>query len=531
VFAGDGSLFETAPVTANLQGGTVHISEDTSRVYRLTQTQLEVNPLPLQKVINYSGVDAFFFRGADDNFGDEYLIEGVPSGMAVSISGFSGDDRLTLGTGNLDATILGPVTFDGGPGPDTVTVNNSQDTTLESHVLNGATFTDGQTHSFTTDELIINEGPGGTNFAVNATVSETTINGGAATDTFTVGGGDLNSNLADNRVLSINGFGGNDQILFNDLNDNTLDPYTFNSDGVTLDQLLKQGPGGIAPIIWTGVGSITLDASNAPTFAGDASNIIVNDVIASLRIRGNAGTDRITIANALAPVFVHTGAGDADQLIVNSDFAPGDEPVVVVFDQTDDVEVLDIRQGGTVRVDQNAVLVKTRLNATPGLLNIAGVLDLAGGAFLSTAGGPSPATFRPMLRAGYNSGTWNGTSTGGAINSSLAAGPSPADGIGYGFGSEIAVNSIGGFNIDDNDVLIRYALYGDTDLNGVVNFDDYARTDAGFNFGRTGWVNGDFDYNDSVSFDDYSLIDLAFNSQGRGAISRQFRAGISLSVH
>jgi hypothetical protein len=46
-----------------------------------------------------------------------------------------------------------------------------------------------------------------------------------------------------------------------------------------------------------------------------------------------------------------------------------------------------------------------------------------------------------------------------------------------------------------------------------VNFDDYSRTDAGFNNNRSGWLNGDFDGNNIVNFDDYSLIDLAFNTQ------------------
>ena len=64
-----------------------------------------------------------------------------------------------------------------------------------------------------------------------------------------------------------------------------------------------------------------------------------------------------------------------------------------------------------------------------------------------------------------------------------------------------------------DDVLVRYTWYGDTDLNGVVNFDDYARIDSGFNTGLAGGPNGDFDYNGSVNFDDYSLIDLAFNTQ------------------
>ena len=62
-------------------------------------------------------------------------------------------------------------------------------------------------------------------------------------------------------------------------------------------------------------------------------------------------------------------------------------------------------------------------------------------------------------------------------------------------------------------MLVKYTYYGDTDLNGVVNFDDYSRTDNGFNTGGTDWFHGDFDYNGVVNFDDYSLIDLAFNTQ------------------
>jgi hypothetical protein len=56
-------------------------------------------------------------------------------------------------------------------------------------------------------------------------------------------------------------------------------------------------------------------------------------------------------------------------------------------------------------------------------------------------------------------------------------------------------------------------------LNGRVNFDDYVRTDSGFNNRLTGWTNGDFDYNNTVNFDDYVLIDLAFNTQS-GTLGR-----------
>jgi hypothetical protein len=65
----------------------------------------------------------------------------------------------------------------------------------------------------------------------------------------------------------------------------------------------------------------------------------------------------------------------------------------------------------------------------------------------------------------------------------------------------------------DSDTLVKYTWNGDTDFNGVVNFDDYVRTDNGFNNHKTGWINGDFDGNGQVNFDDYVLIDLAFNTQ------------------
>jgi hypothetical protein len=70
-----------------------------------------------------------------------------------------------------------------------------------------------------------------------------------------------------------------------------------------------------------------------------------------------------------------------------------------------------------------------------------------------------------------------------------------------------------GVAVATTDILVKYTYNGDTDLSGLVDFDDYSRTDAGFNNHRTGWFNGDFDYNGSVDFDDYSLIDLAFNTQ------------------
>jgi hypothetical protein len=74
-------------------------------------------------------------------------------------------------------------------------------------------------------------------------------------------------------------------------------------------------------------------------------------------------------------------------------------------------------------------------------------------------------------------------------------------------------NVFSGQTIDATTALIKYTWYGDTDFNGFIDGDDYARIDNGFNTGASGWFNGDCDLNGFIDGDDYALIDNAFNSQ------------------
>jgi len=429
--------------------------------------------------------------------------------MSLNVFANGGDDIINLGGGNVDVNIRGPVTIDGGAGANDAFVVNNDDTTFETQTLNGATLIDGFSHTFNSfDELSINGGPGGTNFIINGAAHKTVVNGGSGDDTFTVGGGDIDSNFASGVPLGLvlNGSGGNDSVALNDLNDANLNVYTINP------SLLDLSDGGVHWFVnWSNVEAITLDASNGTGPTGALSATIVNDITVPLRINGNGGPDWVIINDAAVPVFVHTGLGDKDALDINQDF--DGVPVTVIIDQNDDIETLDIRDAAILRVIRGATLVKTRATTSPGSMSINGVLDLAGGAFLSRAGGPTVAAFQTFLTRGYNGGAWNGTNAQGAINSSLAASSTLPDAVGYGLGSEIAISSIGGFNIAAGDILLRHTFYGDADLNGRVNFDDYVRTDTGFNTHRTGWTNGDFNFNGIINFDDYVLIDLAFISQ------------------
>jgi hypothetical protein len=170
-----------------------------------------------------------------------------------------------------------------------------------------------------------------------------------------------------------------------------------------------------------------------------------------------------------------------------------------------------------VRVEPGAVLAHIR-SAPLSFVNITGVLDLAGGAFLSTAGTPATPV-QALVDAGHNGGAWDGTSPTGAINSSLAASTPISDGVGYGLGSEIIPTTNGPFSIGADDTLVLYTLDGDTDLDGDADLDDVGRWALNFTgeLGGVGatktWTQGDWDHDGDVDLDDVGMWSVNFTGE------------------
>jgi hypothetical protein len=159
-----------------------------------------------------------------------------------------------------------------------------------------------------------------------------------------------------------------------------------------------------------------------------------------------------------------------------------------------------------------------------------GVINLGDNDMILDYTGATPFNaIKLMLRIGRDHGVWDGL----GINS-LAAHNSAQHNTTLGLLEATEFKSIygnsatfAGQTIDTTALLVKFTYYGDADFNGKVNFDDYVRTDTGFNNHRTGWLNGDFDFNDAVNFDDYVLIDNGFNTQG-AALRRGAAAGSRL---
>ena len=185
----------------------------------------------------------------------------------------------------------------------------------------------------------------------------------------------------------------------------------------------------------------------------------------------------------------------------------------------------DVQAGATLTIDrirENTLIVSGNVNINPNGANAAAshlsALSIIGGRFdlndndLIVTASPL-AVIRNFIATARNGGAWDGA---GLTSSTARNHPQHATTLGVLSGAEyVSINgtTFDGFTVAPTHVLVKYTWYGDADLNGLVNFDDYSRIDNGFSTNKTGWLNGDFDLNGIVDFDDYSLIDLAFNTQ------------------
>jgi fibronectin-binding autotransporter adhesin len=125
------------------------------------------------------------------------------------------------------------------------------------------------------------------------------------------------------------------------------------------------------------------------------------------------------------------------------------------------------------------------------------------------------ATVTGQIVEGYNNGDFLG---GGITSSSAAFDPNFLTAIGYASNLDAAFTTFEGVSgLDDGDVLVKYTYYGDADLTGSVDLDDFNLFLAGYqdpaNVPQT-WIYGDFDYTGSVDLDDFNLFLAAYQANG-----------------
>ncbi len=250
----------------------------------------------------------------------------------------------------------------------------------------------------------------------------------------------------------------------------------------------------------TGTGAMTKTGGGILTLGG-ANQLYVSN------IEVNQGTLALGLGGSVTETGVDVNPGTTLSFVAQT---AGTGPLARTVFQIN-------LNGGNAVVDtapapQNlnrSVVVTTSLNIN------SGTLDLSNNDMIvQSAGAGGLAQLTAEVASGYNGGHWNGTT---GITSSTAAGTNnTAIGIEQndnGSGTPL-MSTFDGQPVGDQDVLLKYTYFGDANLDGVVNGDDYTLIDNGFNNNLTGWHNGDFNYDGIVNGDDYTLIDNAFNTQG-----------------
>jgi hypothetical protein len=143
-----------------------------------------------------------------------------------------------------------------------------------------------------------------------------------------------------------------------------------------------------------------------------------------------------------------------------------------------------------------------------------GRLDLADNAMVLDYSGATQAdAVRQQLFAARNGGGWTGAS--GIFASGATAG---GKAVGYIEASDLGVSSWGGQPVDATAVVLKPTYYGDANMSGRVDGDDYALLDHGMLMQRTGWVNGDFNYDNVIDGADAALINAAASQPAPGQV-------------
>jgi autotransporter-associated beta strand protein len=163
---------------------------------------------------------------------------------------------------------------------------------------------------------------------------------------------------------------------------------------------------------------------------------------------------------------------------------------------------------GSLVVGNGTTPNTVKLNNSSGLATAGGLTIAANSALditnnhliLSYAPGTQAtvdATIRSYLTKGYNGGLWTGT---GGINSSVAA-VTTGFAVGYADGADGVVAGLSSGQLE-----VKYTLYGDANLDGVVSGDDFTILVGNLGKSVSAWDQGDFNYDGVVSGDDYTLL-------------------------
>ncbi|MDP7743854.1 MAG: hypothetical protein QGF67_20595, partial [Lentisphaeria bacterium] len=258
---------------------------------------------------------------------------------ATQVVANAGDGMDAVNAGGTDLDNLGgDVTVTGGdptgtPG-DSLTVDDTAETGGDTYTVTGTTIArDGRTVTYgTTENMTLNMGTGANTADINGRAAgvTTSINGGAANDTFNVGATDLTANILGD--VDINGMGGDDIVTVIDTGDTVGETFNITGAGVVFD------PAG-TPITVAFAGDLPAQLDVMSGTADDVFNLDYDTGLpADINLDGGLPTasDSVVISGSTGADDFITAAGTSDVIRNATDTLTLDNIEDITFDITQD---------------------------------------------------------------------------------------------------------------------------------------------------------------------------------------------------
>jgi hypothetical protein len=242
-----------------------------------------------EALISYSGIDSVTVNGSS-TAPITYDVNSTAPGVPLTVNAGAATDTANLGSGNLD-NLAGAVTYNAGGGGDAVNVNDTAKTGNQTYTVNPTSVSrGGVTVTFNgAGSLTVSGGTGANVYNIPNTAAGTftTVNGGAANDTFNVSPTAKNlDNIAG--ALTLNGGGGTANVVtLTDQNSSAAHTYTLTGD----TSLARTGA---ATISYSAVKTLTVNGgSGANSFV-----VATAPVTTAVTLSGGAGANTLTGPNA-----------------------------------------------------------------------------------------------------------------------------------------------------------------------------------------------------------------------------------------
>jgi autotransporter-associated beta strand protein len=265
----------------------------------------------------------------------------------------------------------------------------------------------------------------------------------------------------------------------------TLNNLTFDAGGTASNQTLtiqNATPGIGYSAAFNG--TTTINGNATITTGSNPADVILNGKVTGSGNLIKTGNNTLTL-NGVSSNYTGSTAVSAGTL---------------VFGATYNIATFSISDGARATISPGANKV---LKAAALSIMGSGTLNLTDEDAIFT--GTSASTVQNLITTGYSHGAWNGP---GIISS--VAGSQTA--LGYATAQQIGTTSFDNLPVNSTDVIVRYTLAGDANLDGTVNSTDFAMMAQNFGKPTQTWFGGDFNYDGVVNALDFNAIASNFGS-------------------